>query len=41
MLTFIGVLKIYDFSIDNKDIDLMKFMRGKQNEIQTATQLNT
>ena len=38
---FDGVLKIYIISVDNKDIDLLSFMRSKQNEIQNAVQLNT
>ena len=38
---FDGVLKIYNISVDNNDIDLLGFMRGKQNQIQNAIRLNT
>ena len=38
---FDGVLKIYNISVDNNDIDLLSFMRGKQNQIQNAIRLNT
>ena len=38
---FGGVLKIYDISVDNNDIDLLSFMRGKQNEIDNVIRLNT
>ena len=39
--TFDGVLKIYNTSVDNNDIDLLSFMRGKQNQIQNAIWFNT
>ena len=38
---FDGVLKIYNISVDNNDIDLLSFMRGKQNQNQNAIRLNT
>ena len=31
----------YNISVDNNDIDLLSFMRGKQNEIRNAIRLNT
>ena len=38
---FDGVVKIYNISVDNNDIDFLSFMRGKQKQIQNAIRFNT